>query len=60
MFPENVLGDLLAHAEDMADLGESDLGFVSSTEKCENVVKVEKDVAKVTCSKCCATLGMKK
>ena len=31
MFPENVLQDLMAHSEDMAELGESDLGFVSST-----------------------------
>ena len=27
---------------------------------CDDVVKVEKDVGKVTCSMCCATLGMKK
>ena len=27
---------------------------------CDNTVRVEKEVAKVTCSKCCATLGMKK
>ena len=28
--------------------------------KCDNTVRVEKEVSKVTCSKCCATLGMKK
>ena len=28
--------------------------------KCDDTVRVEKDVAKVTCSKCCGTLGMKK
>ena len=26
--------------------------------KCDDVVKVEKNVCKVTCSKCCATLGV--
>ena len=25
---------------------------------CDNVVKVEKNIVKVTCSNCCATLGM--
>ena len=28
--------------------------------KCDDVVRVEKDVGKVTCSMCCATLGLKK
>ncbi len=28
--------------------------------KCNDVVEVEKDVGKVTCNMCCATLGMKK
>ena len=28
--------------------------------KCDDVVTVEKDVAKVTCSYCCATMGVKK
>ena len=28
--------------------------------KCDDVVEVEKDVAKVTCSYCCATMGLKK
>ena len=27
--------------------------------KCDDVVTVEKDVAKVTCSYCCATIGTK-
>merc|ERR1712048_1148327 len=31
MFPEKVLNDLEAHALDMSELGEADLGFVSST-----------------------------
>ena len=26
--------------------------------KCDTTVKVEKDVSKVTCSRCCATMGM--
>jgi len=40
MFPEDVLKDLMAHSEDMAELGESDLGFVSSTygEICSNLI----------------------
>ena len=28
--------------------------------KCDKVVKVEKDVGKITCNYCCATLGYKK
>ena len=28
--------------------------------KCDEVVKVEKDVGKITCNYCCATLGYKK
>ena len=28
--------------------------------KCDKKVRVEKDVSKVTCGYCCATLGMKK
>tara|TARA_B100000519_G_C13803588_1_gene232344 strand:+ start:38 stop:172 length:135 start_codon:yes stop_codon:yes gene_type:complete len=28
--------------------------------KCDDTERVEKEVSKVTCSKCCATLGMKK
>ena len=27
--------------------------------KCDDVVTVEKDVGKVTCSKCCAMIGTK-
>ena len=33
MFPEKVLNDLEAHALDMSELGEADLGFVSSTDR---------------------------
>ena len=29
------------------------------SENCEEVVTVEKEVAAVTCSYCCATIGMK-
>jgi len=25
--------------------------------KCDDVVRVEKDVSKVTCGRCCATMG---
>ena len=28
--------------------------------KCDEPVKVEKNVGKITCSYCCATLGLKK
>ena len=29
-------------------------------EKCNNVIEVEQDVVKVTCSICCATIGIKR
>ena len=28
--------------------------------KCDDTVRVEKEVSKVKCGRCCATLGMKK